>query len=77
METESIVKALLEFLLERKGRIAGACLGLLVGMLWVTLGWWKAAIFLFCVILGYFIGLRVDRRDSWREILEKILPPTE
>lgn len=77
METESVIKALLGFFADHKGRIIGALLGLIVGLLWAILGWWKAAIFLFCVALGYFVGLRLDRRDSWREIIEKILPPTE
>ncbi len=77
METENIVKALLDYLADHKGRMVGALLGLIVGLLWAVLGWWKAAIFLFCVALGYFIGLRADRKDSWREIVAKILPPTE
>lgn len=77
METESVVKALLTFLAARRGRILGVTLGVVVGLLWIIFDWWRAAIFLFCTLLGYFIGLRVDRRDSWREILEKILPPTE
>jgi len=76
METEGL-KAVLEYLAARKGRLIGACFGFVTGLLWAIFGWWRAAIFVFCVVLGYFIGFRVDRKDSWREIIERILPPTE
>ena len=76
MEAEDI-KAFLEYLAARKGRLIGAGLGLVTGLVWAVFGWWRAAIFLFCVALGYFIGFRSDRKDSWREIIERILPPSE
>ncbi|MGE5528643.1 MAG: DUF2273 domain-containing protein [Patescibacteria group bacterium] len=76
MDTES-VKHVLAYLAARKGRLVGAFLGFVTGIIWAFLGWWRAAIFLFCVALGYFIGLRLDRKDTWREIVAKILPPSE
>ena len=76
MDTESN-KAVLAYLIEHKGRLIGAFLGFVAGLLAVFFDWWRAALFLFCVGLGYFIGYRVDRKDSWREIISKILPPTE
>lgn len=76
MNTEDL-KEVRTYLAERKGRLIGAFVGLLTGLLWAFLGWWRAVIFLFCLALGYFIGYRVDHKDSWREIIEKVLPPTE
>jgi len=76
LDTED-VKRLISFAASHKGRLIGAFIGFIVGILWALLGWWRAAILLFCLALGYFIGYRVDRKDSWREILERILPPSE
>ena len=76
MEPEAI-REVLAYLAARKGRLIGAFLGFVAGLLWAIYDFWRAAIFLFAVALGYFIGYRVDRKDSWREILERILPPTE
>ena len=70
-------KIILKYLAGRKGRLTGAFLGFVAGLVWAFRGPWYAVIFLFCVALGYFIGLRLDRKDSWREIIEKVLPPTE
>ncbi len=66
---------ILQFLAQRKGRLIGGALGVVTGLLWAFLGWWRAAIFLFCTALGYFIGARIDHKDSWREIIARILPP--
>lgn len=76
MNTEGL-KEVLAYLAERKGRLIGIFVGLLTGLLWAFLGWWRAVIFLFCLALGYFIGYRLDHKDSLREIIEKVLPPTE
>lgn len=76
MDSE-VLKAVLSYLAARQGRVIGTCIGFIVGILWALLGWWRAAIFLFCLALGYFIGYRLDRKDSWREILERVFPPSE
>ena len=76
MDTEGI-KAILEALAARKGRLIGAALGFVTGLVYAFSGLWQAVVFLFCVALGYFIGFRVDRKDTWREIIERILPPSE
>lgn len=76
MDSE-VLKAVLSYLAARRGRVIGTCVGFIVGILWAILGWWRAAIFLFCLALGYFIGYRLDRKDSWREILERVFPPSE
>lgn len=76
MDSE-VLKAVLSYLAAHQGRVIGTCVGFIVGILWAILGWWRAAIFLFCLALGYFIGYRLDRKDSWREILERVFPPSE
>jgi len=71
------LKQVLEYLARYKGRLIGLALGFTAGLLWAIHGWWPMVAFLFSVFLGYAIGLRHDRKDSWRKIIERILPPTE
>jgi uncharacterized membrane protein len=42
--------------------IIGAALGLFVSLLILCLGFKRAALVIFCVLLGYFVGKRTERR---------------
>lgn len=76
MDKENL-KNILAFLAERKGRLLGAVFGVIIFILWATLGFWKTTAFFLCVAIGYFAGYQLDRKDAWREIIKRILPPTE
>jgi uncharacterized membrane protein len=64
-------------LIEYKGRIIGSLIGLIAGLLWAFLGFWRAVAFLVCIGVGYFLGKKIDQRGSIRGILERILPPND
>ncbi|TYP51638.1 DUF2273 domain-containing protein [Thermosediminibacter litoriperuensis] len=60
---------------QHRGKILGAILGFLVGVLILVFGFLKAIFLISCAFLGYYIGKLLDKKESLRDILDKILPP--
>jgi len=60
-----------------KGRILGSAVGFIAGLIWAFLGFWRAIAFIFCIIIGFYLGKKIDQRGSIREILNKVLPPND
>ena len=57
---------LLKVFMTYKGRIFSSVLGIVTGILVLCLGWIKALSFLFCVLVGYFVGRKVDNGSELR-----------
>jgi len=56
-----------------KGRIIFSILGLIIGILFLAIGFWRTIFLLFVTLLGYFIGGVWDKRlleTFWRKIRE-------
>ncbi|HOJ92825.1 MAG TPA: DUF2273 domain-containing protein [Dictyoglomaceae bacterium] len=56
-----------------KGRIIFSILGLIIGILFLTIGFWRTIFLLFVTLLGYFIGVVLDKRlleTFWGKIRE-------
>lgn len=60
-----------------KGRILGSLVGFIAGLLWVFLGFWRAVAFILSIIIGYYIGKKIDQRFSLREFINKVFPPSD
>jgi len=60
---------------EHRGKILGAILGLIIGIIIIVFGFLKAVFIVLCTVIGYFIGKIIDAKESFRDILDKILPP--
>lgn len=67
----------IEYLLQYKGRIVGTLLGLITGILVITLGWLKAIYFLICVSGGYFVGKRIDGKENLFQQIKKVFSAEE
>jgi uncharacterized membrane protein len=65
---------LMQFLITYKGRISGAIIGFITGLIVIHHGWINGFYFLFCLGIGFYIGKLIDGKHSFRQILEKILP---
>lgn len=64
---------LLKIWREHRGKICGLVLGLLFGLAVAALGLGKALFIVFCMVIGYFIGRRLDGGQGWPEWWERIL----
>ena len=56
--------------------INGAVIGLLLGLALVFWGLFRTVIIAICVLVGYFIGRKLQKDKNFlRNLLDKILPP--
>ncbi|MCK8817510.1 DUF2273 domain-containing protein [Natroniella sulfidigena] len=67
----------LSLLSDYKGRIIGVLLGFFISLLIIRFGVILALFILIWMGLGYYLGLRFDRREDIRDIINDILPPNE
>jgi len=59
---------------EHPGTLIGLAIGILVGIIYLIVGFWKTVIFIFFVSIGVYLGKKIDNRQDIRDILEEILP---
>jgi len=59
---------------EHPGMSIGISIGLVLGFIFLLVGFWKTIIFLAFVLIGLYIGKRFDRDESFKEILQEFLP---
>lgn len=53
---------------EHRGKAIGILMGLVAGILVISYGFWRTLFIIFCIVLGYFIGKRIDESqglDHW------------
>ncbi|HWR39399.1 MAG TPA: DUF2273 domain-containing protein [Patescibacteria group bacterium] len=60
---------------QHSGKITGSLLGLIAGVMVITLGFFQALFIMVCAVAGYVVGKRIDEKEDIADILEKLLPP--
>ena len=65
------IKSLFE---EHPGMVIGISLGLIIGLIFLFVGFWKTVVFIGFVGLGLYIGRKFDNHKDFRDILEDLLP---
>jgi uncharacterized membrane protein len=63
-----------EFLRKYFGRLAGSTAGLIVAVLFLTLGFFRTLLILICIAAGFGLGMFRDSREEFLEFVERILP---
>jgi uncharacterized membrane protein len=58
----------------RNYRTIGLLSGILVGILYLFVGFWHTLVFLFIVFSGWYLGKALDERETWRDVLERLIP---
>lgn len=58
-----------------RGRLLCSLLGLFLGVMVLWLGFLQALFLLLCIILGFFIGYKLDKKEDLLEWLDRLLPP--
>jgi uncharacterized membrane protein len=56
-------------------RVIGVVAGLLIGILFLLLGFFKTIFLMICVGLGFFIGNKLDKKEDLIDFLDRLLPP--
>jgi len=62
-----------EILRNHRGKVIGAVVGFIFGLLTVVLGFWKTFFVTLCIAIGYFIGKRMDDNDDFKKWVNKII----
>jgi uncharacterized membrane protein len=62
------------FLRKYWGRLAGSAAGLVVAILFLSLGFFRTLLIVICVSIGFAIGMFRDSREEFLEFVERILP---
>lgn len=65
---------LLKLLEEHPGKVIGGLSGLLLGLIFLLVGFWKTIIFLSFVAIGVYFGRKFDNNERFKDILEEIIP---
>ncbi|MGE5449919.1 MAG: DUF2273 domain-containing protein [Methanomassiliicoccales archaeon] len=66
-------KLVLYILQEHRGKLLGVLLGLLVAILFVTLGFLKTMFIVLCIVVGFLLGKAIDEQKSFDNWLRKLL----
>ncbi|MEW5922037.1 MAG: DUF2273 domain-containing protein [Bacillota bacterium] len=61
-----------DFVNEHRGKIAGGLIGLILALLFVIFGFWKAFFIITFVLAGAFIGSRAELRKEIQLLLNRI-----
>lgn len=61
---DELLTHLIEKIVRHRGKVAGAAIGLVAGLMIVLFGVIKSLFILLCVGVGYLIGSRFDGDDS-------------
>lgn len=56
-----------------KGKTAGIVIGFFFGILTVTIGFWKTFFITVCILIGYYIGKRLDDDERLQKMLDKFI----
>lgn len=73
-----IKKMLLDFLgiIDRnRGKSIGALLGFIIGVMVLTIGFFKTLFIIICTVIGYTLGGKSYNKVKIKDWLERILPP--
>jgi uncharacterized membrane protein len=66
-------KLLMEIFITHKGKVIGVLLGLVFGLFTIIFSFWKAIFISICIIIGFYLGKRVDENEEFKSLIRKFL----
>ena len=67
-------EAVKEFLRKYGGRALGSAAGLVIAILFLTLGFFRTILIVLCIGVGFGLGMLKDSKEEFLEFVERILP---
>ena len=58
-----------------RGRMVGVIIGLVIGIMFLTLGVFRTIFLLILMSGGYLLGKKIDDKEDLLDLLDRILPP--
>lgn len=72
---ESLTQLFLKYWDTHRGRMVGIFVGLIIGVMFLTLGFFRTIFLLILMSGGYLLGKKIDDKEDLLELLDRILPP--
>ncbi len=63
-----------QLLREHPGKTIGVLSGLILGLLYIWIGFFNTIVILVFVATGFYFGRKYDNRENLTEVLDRILP---
>ena len=60
-----------------RGKSVGIAGGIFLGIIYLISGFWDMLFFLLLILIGYYIGRKIDRGETWEEVSRLIRWLTE
>jgi len=57
-----------------RGKFLGTLFGLLLGVLYLLVGFWRMLVVALLILGGFYLGKKVDEKERLRDVLARILP---
>ncbi len=74
MDKQSFQEEVKKFISRNPKRTAGALLGLLAGILILTIGFFKTLLLALTTLIGYYLGSRFSIEEDLKDLIMKIIP---
>lgn len=58
---------------QHRGKLVGIVVGLAVAVLILAFGFWRSLFVIFCIVVGYFIGKRIDDNKGFNSLIKKFM----
>ena len=62
-----------KFWQERRREIIGGIVGLIIGIIIITLGFFKTLVLSICITIGYYLGKKADNKEDIIQLIERLL----
>ena len=74
MDNNQIKEEISQFVYINRRKIAGAILGLIIGLLILIIGFFKTLLLCLTTLLGYYLGSRWHFEEDFKDFIFKIIP---
>ena len=65
-----VAEILIELWHNHKGKFIGVVCGLIFSLFVISFGFWKALFIFFCILVGFYLGKKVDSKIDIRKSVE-------
>lgn len=74
MNKKEFKKELSQFIYLNSRKLIGALIGLIIGILIITIGFFKTLLLFLTTIVGYYLGIRWRFEEDLKDFILRIIP---
>ncbi|MGM0603328.1 MAG: DUF2273 domain-containing protein [Bacillota bacterium] len=74
MDKKDFYDNLYQFYFNNQSKVIGALIGFLIGVLILSIGFFKTLLILITTVLGYAVGSRWNIEDDIKTLIDKAIP---